>query len=222
MMTNVEGVSERFNLDTYLEARKIARKISFLCASHIEDGMSEDDGLAIIDKLMQMHDVNKTWHPTKFRIGQNTTKSFREKSDANLKLQKEDIYFLDIGPVIKGHEADIGHTYTVGQNLKYANIQKTAKEVFFEVQKKWQSSDLSGIELYNYAKSETEKRGYIFNVNMAGHRLGDFPHALFYKGKLSDFDKTPIENLWVLEIHIIDKSHEFGAFYEDVLLKTDR
>ena len=44
----------------------------------------------------------------------------------------------------------------------------------------------------------------------------------FLMSTIKVFDKTPLENLWVLEIHIIDKSHEFGAFYEDVLLKTDR
>lgn len=218
MMSNIEGTSEKFNLETYMEARKVARRISLLCASHVEAGMTEEDGLNIIKELMDMHKIEKTWHPTKFRIGKNTTKSFRDKSKPNIKLKEEDIYFLDIGPVINGHEADIGHTYTVGQNLEFANIQKAARQVFLEVQAAWKYSKLTGKELYEVAKVETEKLGFVFNEKMAGHRLGDFPHALYYKGSLSEYEKTPMENLWVLEIHILNKSSEFGAFYEDILI----
>ena len=177
MMTNIEGVSDKFNLDSYLEARKIARKISLLCASHIDVGMTEEEGQQIVSDLFKMQNVEKTWHPTKFRIGKNTTCSFRDKSQPNVKLQKDDIYFLDIGPVINGHEADIGHTYTIGQNLDYANIQKASKEIFMAAQTAWKEMKISGKELYQVVKTETEKRGYILNEEMAGHRLGDFPHA---------------------------------------------
>ena len=59
--------------------------------------------------------------------------------------------------------------------------------------------------------------GYQLNPNMAGHRLGDFPHALFYKGTLSNFDKQPIQNLWVLEVLITNNEDTFGSFFEDIL-----
>ena len=54
-------------------------------------------------------------------------------------------------------------------------------------------------------------------MSMNGHRLGDFPHALHYKGKLSDFSEAPFPNLWVLEIHLIDEKINRGAFFEDIL-----
>lgn len=219
MMSDIEGVSQSFNLETYMDARKVARRISLLCASHIEPGMSEEDGQKVIDNLFKMHEIKKTWHPTKFRIGKNTTKSFREKSEPDHVLQEEDIYFLDIGPVVNGHEADIGHTFSVGQNLKFAELQKTVKEIFLEVQEHWKKNEVSGVDLYKKAKEITESKGYVLNEKMAGHRLGDFPHALFYKGKLSDFEKTPINNLWVLEIHILTQNKDYGAFYEDILIK---
>lgn len=218
MMNDREGISPKFNLESYLAARKIAQKISLLCASHIDVGMTEQDGIEILDKLFEMHGIEKKWHPHKFRIGLNTTKSFREKSEPNIKLKKDDIYFLDIGPVIEGHEADIGHTYTIGQNMKFAHAQKTVKEIFMELQKEWKEEKLTGQSLYQRAKELTEKKGYVLNDKMQGHRLGDFPHALFYKGKLSDFEKHPIKNLWVLELLIRDPSGEFGAFYEDILI----
>lgn len=217
MMKDVQGTSAKFNLDSYMEARKIAQRVSLLFASHIDVGMSEEDGQKIIEDLFKMNGVEKTWHPTKVRFGKNTTKSFREKSEPGVVLQEKDIYFIDIGPVINGHEADIGMTYSIGQNPEFGHAQKTVREIFNEVKALWKDKGLTGSELYTEAERITKEKGYILNTNMTGHRLGDFPHALFYKGKLSEFEQTPIENLWVLEILIKHPEKEFGAFMEDIL-----
>ena len=218
MINDIQGTSAKFNLDSYMEARKIAQRISLLFASHIDVGMTEDDGQKIIEDLFKMNGVEKNWHPTKVRFGKNTTKSFREKSEPGVTLQDKDIYFLDIGPVINGHEADIGMTYSIGQNPEYGHAQKTVREIFNEVRALWKEKELTGEQLYTEAKRITEDKGYILNMDMTGHRLGDFPHALFYKGKLSEFEKTPVENLWVLEILIKHPEKEFGAFMEDILI----
>tara|TARA_Y100000385_G_scaffold260521_1_gene290446 strand:+ start:63 stop:719 length:657 start_codon:yes stop_codon:yes gene_type:complete len=218
MINDIQGTSAKFNLDSYMEARKIAQRISLLFASHIDVGMTEDDGQKIIEDLFKMNGVEKTWHPTKVRFGKNTIKSFREKSEPGITLQDKDIYFLDIGPVINGHEADIGMTYSIGQNPEYGHAQKTVREIFNEVRALWKENELTGEQLYSEAKRITDDKGYILNMDMTGHRLGDFPHALFYKGKLSEFEKFPIENLWVLEILIKHPEKEFGAFMEDILI----
>lgn len=218
MMKDEQGTSAKFNLNTYMDARKIAQRVSLLFASHIDVGMTEEDGQKIIEDLFRMNNIEKSWHPTKVRFGVNTTKSFKEKSEPGIVLKEKDIYFIDIGPVVNGHEADIGMTYTIGQNPEYGHAQKTVREIFNEVKTLWKEKSLTGTELYNEAKRITEEKGYILNDKMTGHRLGDFPHALFYKGKLSEFEKTPLENLWVLEILIKHPEKEFGAFYEDILV----
>jgi Xaa-Pro aminopeptidase len=218
MMNEIEGTSAKFNLETYLEARKMARKIILLTASQVDVGMTEADGEEILDQLFKNFGIEKKWHPHKFRIGVNTTKSFREKSEPNIKLAQNDIYFIDIGPVIDGHEADFGQTFTTGQNPENSLLQKSSRDVFNEVQTIWKEEGLSGTELYSRAAEMADSKGYILNTNMNGHRLGDFPHALYYKGKLQDFDKKPIENLWVLEILLRHKELEIGAFYEDILI----
>lgn len=52
---------------------------------------------------------------------------------------------------------------------------------------------------------------------MNGHRLGDFPHAVYFKGKLGEIDIIPKEKLWVLEILIRHPRKNFGAFFEDLI-----
>ena len=218
MMNEIEGTTAKFNLETYLEARKMARKIILLTASQIDVGMTEEDGLKILDQLFENFGIEKKWHPHKFRIGTNTTKSFREKSEPGIKLAENDIYFIDIGPVINGHEADYGQTFTTGQNPENSLIQKSSRDVFNEVQTLWQEDGLIGSELYTKAQEIAESKGYTLNTKMNGHRLGDFPHALYYKGSLQDFDRKPIENLWVLEILLKHKELNIGAFFEDILI----
>jgi Xaa-Pro aminopeptidase len=219
MMNNPEGVSAKFNLETYLEARKVAKRIALLFAAQVDEGITEEGGFHLLDELFKAQGVENKWHPHKFRIGSDTTKVFREKSDKSLKLKKDDIYFIDIGPVVNGHEADYAQTFTIGQNIDYANIQKESKRIFDECLSFWQKDSPTGKELYSYAEELAHKAGYILKNQEGGHRLGDFPHALFYKGRLSNFEKVPVENLWVLEIHLNNKDETFGAFYEDILFR---
>ena len=153
-MKDPQGVGEKFNLETYLAARKVARRVAFLFASHMEEGISEEEGHEVLDQLLKKNGVEKKWHPSKFRIGKNTTKSFKEKSDPGVKLQKEDIFFLDIGPIIDGHEADYGQTFTVGQNAEFAHAQKTSKLIFDQLAGEWKANGLSGKALYARTYSE--------------------------------------------------------------------
>ena len=220
MMNDIQGVSAKFNKETYMEARKLAQKIVLLTASQFDVGMTSVDGERILSELCDNFNVERLWHPHKFRVGTDTTKPFRKKSDPEIKLQKNDIYFMDIGIVINGHEADYGQTFTVGQNLEFASAQKSVREIFNETKSCWEVEGLSGEALYIKASAIAKEKGFELNLDMDGHRLGDYPHGVFYKGSLSKFDKKPIENLWVLEILIKHPEKEFGAFFEDILIKS--
>ncbi len=214
---DIENNGKAFNLNDYFQARlrtiETLNKISTL----MKPGISEPQGIELIKKELESVGCQKIWHPIKFRIGKNTLKSFKEKSDPSVTLKENDIFFIDIGPVFLDHEADIGRTYQLGTNKEFSDIIEASEKIFQETKKTWKKENLTGHELYQYAKSLAREYGYYFNFNMLGHRLGDFPHALHYKGNLLDFQSTPQVNLWVLEILISDKSKNFGAFYEDIL-----
>lgn len=216
-MQDPERTGEKFDLEAYLEARKVARRVALLFASHVDEGMDEEEGLGVLEELLKRNGVEKKWHPCKFRIGKNTLKSFREKSEPGVKLQKEDIFFIDIGPVVNGQEADFGQTFTLGQDPELAKIQRASKKVWEELSDHWKQDRLSGKALYEKAVEIARREGYELNQDMRGHRLGDFPHAVHHRGKLGEFEKTPAENLWVLEVHLRHPERPVGAFYEDIL-----
>ena len=194
---------DKFSLETYLEARKTARRVAFLFASHMEAGMGEEEGLYILAELFKKNGIEKKWRPSKFRVGKNTLKSFREKSDPGVKLQKEDIYFIDIAPVVNGQEACYGQTFTVGQNPDFAHAQKTSKNIFDQLNELWKEKGLSKEELCLEGKKLAEGQGYL--LNQKSEETSD------------ELKPKPIKDL-VMEVHLLHKEKPFGAFFEDILL----
>jgi Xaa-Pro aminopeptidase len=216
----VEKTGEAFSLQEFFSTRQKTQEAVREVASKIEPGMSEEDACRMLDVSLQRRGLEKMWHPHKFRIGRDTTKAFKEKSDRTLRLKENDIFFIDIGPVFNGHEGDYGETFVLGDrpDPEYQKIKEASELIFKQTAKVFQNEDLSGEALYRFAEHCAKEQGYILNTHMDGHRLGDFPHTLFYKGGLSEFDDTPAENLWVLEILIRHPERPFGAFFEDVLV----
>lgn len=213
----IEKTGDKFNLDTYMDARKVAMKATLLVAQHVNVGMDLEDIEGLVNETFKLLKIDKKWHMSKIRIGSDTMKTFKDKSDPTICLKENDIFFLDIGPVINNHEADFGMTFTKGNNPDFAKIQKASRDLFNLSRDYWKESSPSGEELYRFLEGEASKLGYKLDPKMHGHRLGEFPHHVHYRGSLGEVDKTPIENLWVLEVHIIDKKNNVGAFYEDIL-----
>lgn len=212
-----ENCGFHFNLEQFLNSRKKTKLIISEVAKKIQPGMSENQAALILNQKLDEHGFEKFWHPTKIRFNKNTIRSFRELSEEVI-LEKDDIYFIDVGPVFDNHEADYGETFVLGTDPKLVKLQNATKQIFDATQERWKQQKLSGNELYKFAEDEATKLGFKLNTNMYGHRLGDFPHALHYKGKLGELNFSPKSHLWVLEIHLIDENINRGAFFEDILI----
>jgi len=79
---------------------------------------------------------------------------------------------------------------------------------------------ISGTALYERAEAYAREYGCALVREIPGHRVADFPHALYGKHKLIDADFVPSDGIWVLEIQVRDLIQPVGAFYEDVLLRN--
>lgn len=221
MKNNLHQTRDFFNLTEFLQARDKTIKLIDLTVSKLEEGMKEPDCIALLEQLMKDFGVEKKWHPTKFRIGSDTLKSFSEKSTELAPLKDNEIFFIDIGPVWENYEGDYGQTFIFNQTeSKFTDLALKAQQVFNHTKDQWVENNLSGMELYRSAEKFSESIGVELNMNMGGHRLGDFPHHLFYRGDLADIDVAPVDNLWVLEILIADQELNRGAFFEDILIKS--
>lgn len=216
-MRELEKTGEKFNLKTYLEARETCIRITEEVIQKIEEGMGEKDIKLLLENSFKHEGISKFWHPTKVRVGADTTKSFRELSDPEIRCHKNEMCFVDVGPIINDHEADYGRTFVFG-GLQPNKLIQTCHEVFQKTSEKWKTAHLTGAELFAYANGLAQEQGFELNPLSAGHRLGDFPHKLYSSAKLFELGMSPAQNLWVLEIHVVDRKNQRGAFFEDILM----
>ena len=83
--------------------------------------------------------------------------------------------------------------------------------------------------LFHHACSLAEKFGWEFGGPIAGHLIGQFPHERIPDDKVTLYihpkshlpmrsrDEKGQQRHWILEIHFVDKAHEIGGFYEELL-----
>ncbi len=184
-------------------------------AATLREGMSEEEAHEELRLQGLAAGVEKLWHPSKIRFGRNTTCTFRQASDPTVRLMKGDLFFIDYGPVFQGHEGDFGETYLFqGQGHR---LIEAVEAVYAATAECWRQHSLSGQALYEFAATRARALGVELDPRMAGHRIGDFPHALHHKGSLGEEARTPSAERWILEIHLIDRHQGLGAFKEDLL-----
>lgn len=213
---SAENLGAQFNMELYTRARQQTISTVKRVGKLIKPGMTEKMAHQILLEELQRLGVEKFWHPSKFRLNINTVRNFSEPSDETV-LGEDDIFFIDIGPVFYNHEGDYGETFVVGQNPRLHHLKDATRKVYDAVAKVFKEKKLTGVALYQVADAEAKKLNLKLSPSMYGHRLGDFPHALHFRGDLGEYGSIPKSDLWVLEIHLLDEELGRGAFFEDIL-----
>jgi hypothetical protein len=209
----METIGPSFDILLFDKARLMAWELLEKVTSKVEEGMGEEDLLQVLKAESSSYEVERWWHPIKIRFDRNTTCSFKDLSLPNIKIEKNHLFFIDIGPVFMGHEADVGQTFKLGD----PSFINPAQEIFNKLKDLWKDQGLSGINLYEQACQLAQERNLIFNLKMGGHRLSEFPHALHHRGALMNWTETTNSCRWVLEVHLLEKDGSQGYFYEDLL-----
>lgn len=213
-----EAVGERYTLESMRHAQRMTWQAIEQIARVISPGMRESEAQLRGKQILAELGMDRIWHPLLIRFGANTLKTFKQRSDGDPELGDEDIFFIDMGVVWQGHEGDAGATFTTGSDPQMIACASAAKELFNRVESFWRSERVSGVDLYNFAAAQAQAMGWTLNLDIKGHRVSDFPHAIHRGGDLGDLDQYPNTGLWILEIQIAHPERPFGAFYEDLLI----
>lgn len=216
--SRAEAVGANFDREMFLHVRERTRKAINDIAAGIRPGMPEEEAVAMAKQRLRDAEMLRGWHGLHVRFGPNTLKNFGQPSEPGVVLRDNDIFFIDIGPVWQKWEGDGGDTFVVGNDPEMLKAQRDVRELFRRVRAVWLAEGLSGTALYDFAAAEARAMGWELNLDMSGHRLADFPHAVLHKGALAQAAFTPSPGLWVLEIQIRHPDRPFSAFYEDLLL----
>ena len=218
-----------------LEAEEKVKKLfdKILLKKIIKPGLSEDELSSKIQKLAHnMFGVKQYWHKRIVRSGINTLCPYSENPN-NLVIQKDDILFLDFGPIFDGWEADLGRTYVLGKDpikLKLLNDVEECWHIAYDYFNT--KNNITASKLYEFVCGLAEKRSWKFGNEHSGHLIGAFPHSKIdgdnFKSyihpknhlPLKGINKDGVELEWILEIHFISQKYEIGGFFEQLLKKN--
>jgi Xaa-Pro dipeptidase len=174
--------------------------------------------------------VTQHWHKRIVRAGSNTVRIFSEDPPVR-DIGDDDTVFLDLGPVFGEWEADVGRTYAMGSDPEKHRLCADLPRVFEALKRYFDDHpDVTGAELYAYAQRCAEDAGWLFGGAIAGHIVGEFPHARIpgdkdlYRispanpGRLRDPDAVGNTRYWIIEVHLVDRTRSWGGFYERLLV----
>jgi Xaa-Pro aminopeptidase len=213
-----ERVSKRYQKSSMLEGRRRAQAAVRDIARRIAPGMTEEAGLDLTRRTLRAHGFERDWAAPDLRFGTNTLKRYGEPSEPGVVLARDDVWFVDVGPLWQDHECDYAETFAVGHDPQRLRLVRDVREIFERTSRHWREARATGVQLYRFAAADAQSRGWRLDLEMAGHRVGDHPHVAFHDGLLSQADFTPSGGLWMLEIQIRSPDRPYGAFFEDLLL----
>lgn len=217
-VSSKEAVGQHYSVHAMQYAQQMTWRVIEQIAAQIKPGLRESDAQTIAKQVLADIGMQRIWHPVLIRFGANTLKTFKQRSVGDPVLGTNDIFFIDLGVVFGGHEGDAGATFTTGSDPEMQACAAAAKTLFDRVRVHWRTGGVSGQQLYDYAQAQAIEMGWVLNLDIKGHRVSDFPHAIYRAGDLGNYAETPGRGLWILEIQLAHPTRPFGAFYEDLLV----
>lgn len=184
----------------------------------------------ICDLALNRFGIEKHWHKKIVRSGKNTLAIYPDNPPTRI-IDRDDILFIDLGPIVEGYEADIGRTYVLGNDLRKLMLKIDVEAAWYEIQKWYQQkTTLKASELFQYAVEKAAEFGWEFAGEIAGHIVGKYPHEQPLDPKSLELDIHPEnhndmflpdangnERNWILELQFIDRKNEIGGYFEQLL-----
>ena len=229
-------MSEAMRLAALLAAERKAEALfdaieaaGFIAAGRTERAVEQD----IYALAEQSFGVVKHWHKRIVRAGVNTLRIAGDNPPVQV-IGEDDTVFIDLGPVFDEWEADVGRTYVVGTDPEKRRLCADLVPMFDAMKQHFDDRpDITGAELYAFAERTAEASGWLFGGAIAGHLVGEFPHARIPGDKdlyrispdnptrMRDPDAAGQTKYWILEVHLVDRARIFGGFYERILVPAE-
>jgi len=205
---------------------KAIEESNLIVAGKSEEQLTAD----VCDLALKRFGIEKHWHKKIVRSGKNTLAIYPD-NPPNRIIDKDDILFIDLGPIVDGFEADIGRTYVLGDDQRKLRLKNDVEEAWYEIQEWYQKqTTLKASELFRCAVEKAEEFGWEFRGDIAGHIVGKYPHEQPPDPTSMELDIHPDNHNdmflrdadgnkrhWILELQFIDRDNEMGGYFEQLL-----
>jgi Xaa-Pro dipeptidase len=170
-----------------------------------QTGVDED----IYTLAEQSFGVKKHLHKRIVRSGPNTVYIFAENPPVR-EIAAGDTVFLDLGPVFDEWEADVGRTYVMGDDPERQRLCQDCRGYLMTSSGISTTIATSRAPNFMHTRSK-EAAGWLFGGVIAGHIVGEFPHARIpgdkdlYRlspsnpGRMRDRDALGQMRHWIIE-----------------------
>jgi len=227
-MTGIEETRAAELLAAQQKAEQLFHEIE--ARGLIRAGITEGElNTAIYNLAKEIFGITTYWHKRIVRAGKNTLLPYAE-NPPDLTLGEDEILFLDLGPVFEEWEADFGRTFVLGSDPLKKKLKDDIGAAFTEGKRYFhEHPGLKANEYFHYIVGLAKKFGWEYGGPIAGHLIGHFPHERIAEDKVTlyvhpesslpmrSLDENGRQRHWILEIHFVDREHEIGGFYEELL-----
>jgi peptidase M24-like protein len=208
-LRNAQSKAEQFFRE--VEARGLIR-------TGISESQVNED---IYELAKEMYGISMYRHKKILRAGANTVLPYAE-NPPNHMIGEDDILFLDRGPVFEEYEPDFGRTFVIGSDPLKLKSREDAGRVFADGRRYFEEHpDIIANQLYTHAVSLAVRLG-IWRPNrgppekIAGDKVTLYIHPDSHL-RMRSLDEKCRKRHWILEIHFVDRDHQIGGFFEELL-----
>jgi hypothetical protein len=175
--SRLEGVHPDFISAGLMRAREKTIQVLELVRNEFKEGMTEEVARKLAMDIFADHGVTKHWHRLYVRFGPGTILTFNDPVQPDYRLQENDPYYLDLGPVWKDaelgleYEGDYGDTFVFGENAEANRCAQAARDLFAEAKQFWATDQSSGEAIYERLKRRTVALGYELVEGVEGQKF---------------------------------------------------
>lgn len=90
--TTQQAVGEKFVLESMHYARDKTWEVVEQVAACIQPGMLESEAVSECKRVLQELEMERIWHPILIRFGENTLRTFKQRSEEDPRLKDDDIF----------------------------------------------------------------------------------------------------------------------------------
>src|SRR5690349_15723577 len=137
----------------------------------IKAGKSEEQlNTEVCDLALKRFGIEKHWHKKIVRSGKNTLAIYPD-NPPDRTIDKDDILFIDLGPIVEGYEADIGRTYVLGNQIRKLKLKSDVEKAWYDIQEWYlQQTTLKASALFQYAVDKAKEYGWKFGGERSEER----------------------------------------------------
>ena len=227
----------------HLASQRLAMKGIREVAKLVGEGFSEKDCARMLDSWFRDHGIKSYFHGPFAWIGERCRfsgmKRYRDFLPTDRVLRAGEVFILDVAPIYKGYQSDVGLTFCLGENEDFEKAMCYLEEVRKNIPKLFSSQN--GSEIYAAIEEDFSKHGYdnihqLYPFGVLGHKMHRSPEVLgrlkilrfgwqsFYsllvRGLVGQIltrgYKGSLEGVWAIEPHIGGVG--FGAKFEEFLV----